>query len=120
MTLRSGFSRWLLLAAVCYAAMVVAVVWLMFATRQSTLVNLDTPQAKGNWQAWRDDVAKQQGSDGPVARDVPKSAEPPGLVLMRDYFAVCLVAALLFMSLLYWVLVWFVSGILRSSQSVPT
>jgi hypothetical protein len=44
---------------------------------------------------------------------VPKSTEPPALVLMRDYFIVSLVGAILFTTVLYWVIAWFVMGILR-------
>ena len=41
-------------------------------------------------------------------------AEPPALVLMRDYFVVSLVGATLFSSMLYWVMGWFVTGALKS------
>ena len=50
---------------------------------------------------------------GPVRRRVPKSTEPPALVLMRDYFGVSLIGAVLFTTVLYWVIAWFVMGILR-------
>jgi hypothetical protein len=44
---------------------------------------------------------------------VPKSDEPPALVLMRDYFTVLMFGAILFSSMLYWIMAWFVTGILR-------
>ena len=47
----------------------------------------------------------------PVQRRVPKSNEPPALVMMRDHFAVSLFAAVLFSTMLYWVLAWFVMGV---------
>jgi hypothetical protein len=47
---------------------------------------------------------------------VPKSTEPPALVLTRDYFSVSLGGAVLFSSLLYWVIAWFVTGIVSSRQ----
>ena len=47
-------------------------------------------QAQAEWDAWREDAKKMAEEPGPVKRRVPKSAEPPALVLMRDHFAVCL------------------------------
>jgi hypothetical protein len=92
-----------------------AVVWSLLAARQWALANLSTADAVSDWQTWRDDVKQEQAEPGPIARRVPKSDEPPGLVLMRDYFVVCLVGALVFTALLYWVLAWFVTGMLKSS-----
>jgi hypothetical protein len=34
---------------------------------------------------------------------------------MRDFFAVMMVGALLFSSLLYWIMAWFITGILSST-----
>ena len=87
---------------------------LLLYARRSALANLATPQSIGDWQAWREE-ARERGD-----RREPKSPEPPGLVLMRDYFGVCLTGALLFTSLLYWVLAWFITGMLRTPQSTYT
>ena len=93
--LRMGKSRrisgWLLGCLIAYAALMAAVVGSMFWVRHSVLAELSTPESIADWQTWRDDVSKQQTNPGPVQRDVPKSDEPPALVLMRDYFAVSLV-----------------------------
>ncbi len=35
---------------------------------------------------WKAEAAKEDGTAGPVQRTVPKSNEPPLLILMRDYF----------------------------------
>jgi hypothetical protein len=61
-------------------------------------------------------VRQQQKLPGPVQRRVPKSAEPPALVLMRDYFGVSMAGAILFSSVLYWVIAWFVSGIVSGNN----
>jgi hypothetical protein len=97
-----------------YVAVIAAVVWSMWAARDWALAELTTPQSQSDWQEWRKEVEQQQNSAGPVQRRVPKSAEPPGLVLMRDYFAVCLVGGVLFMSLLYVVIAWLVTGMMRT------
>jgi hypothetical protein len=110
-----------LLFALGYLALVAAVVWSLRSAREWALTQLATPESIENWQTWRDDVKRQQTEPGPVARRIPKSAEPPGLVLMRDNFMVCFVGALVFTSLLYWVLAWFVRGMLQPpSESVDS
>ncbi len=108
--------RWLRWWIAGYAVLAGLVVWSMFAARDRALEQLSTPQSVGDWQAWRADVEQQQTNPGPVQRRVPKSSEPPALVLMRDYFAVSLAGALLFSTLLYWVLAWFVSGMLTTAN----
>jgi hypothetical protein len=74
---------------------------------------LATPRSVEQWQEWREDVRQQQTKPGPVHRRVPKSFEPPALVLMRDYFGVSLFGAIMFTTVLYWVIAWFVTGMLR-------
>ena len=50
----------------------------------------------------------------PVKRRVPKSAEPPALVLMRDYFAVCLAIAVVLSSVLFGTFMVLVRGAMSS------
>jgi hypothetical protein len=101
-----------------YAILLAAVVWLLFAARQSALANLSTETSQSNWQAWRNDVEQQQVNPAPVQRRVPKSVEPPALVLMRDYFGVSLTGAILFSSVLYWIMAWFITGALAAPPIV--
>jgi hypothetical protein len=98
--------------AIGYAALMVAVIAAMFRARDWTVKQLSTQESNADWQQWREDVRKQPARLGAVQRRVPKSEEPPALVLLRDYFAVSLVGAVLFSSALYWTMAWFVSGIL--------
>ena len=104
-----------------YLLMLGAIAWSLMVARDWALAELTTAESRRDWDAWRADVRQQDEQAGPVRRQVPKSAEPPALVLMRDYFAVSLVGALLFMTLLYWVNAWFIYGILHltRSASVP-
>jgi hypothetical protein len=99
-----------------YAMLLAAVVWSLTTARHWALVELATPQSIGDWQAWRKDVREQQSQHRPVKRRVPKSAEPPALVLMRDYFATSLTGAIIFTTVLYWVIAWFVTGILAGHR----
>jgi hypothetical protein len=108
--------RWFGLWITGYAALMGVVTWSMFAARDRAIEQLSTPQSVAQWQAWREDVQQQQATPGPVQRRVPKSSEPPALVLMRDYFAVSLFGAMLFSTALYWVIAWFVTGILSRNK----
>lgn len=105
--------RWWRWWIVGYVVMVCAVAGTMFRLRRSSVPDLSSPKAISAWQSWREDVREQRTNPGPVERRVPKSDEPPELVLMRDFFAVLMVGALLFSSLLYWIMAWFVTGILK-------
>ena len=98
-----------------YVVILALIVAALFQARRTAVRQLSTPSSVANWQKWRDDVRRAQDHPGPVQRRVPKSSEPPALVLMRDYFAVSLVGAILFCSTLYWVIAWFVSGALQRS-----
>jgi len=103
--------RWLLpLLLVGYAILVAVVLGGMIFARQATIARQEA--ARPEWQAWREDEIARQTQHGPVERRVPKSTEPPAVVLMRDNFAVLMIGALLFSSVLYWIMAWFVVGIL--------
>jgi hypothetical protein len=106
-------SRWLRWWIVGYMFLVSAVVGAMFWARQSAMSS-----SISEWQTWREAERKQQSGPKVVERRVPKSDEPPALVLMRDFFAVLMVGALVFSSMLYWIIAWFITGIMRSQSSV--
>ncbi len=111
------FGRWIWLWGAGYVALMIAVVWSIYAARDWARINLSTSESTAAWETWREDVRASQNHPSPVQRRVPKSAEPPALVLTRDYFAVSLGGAMFFSSLLYWVLAWFVTGILTPRQN---
>src|SRR3954471_11138291 len=103
-------SRWWRWWFVGYVVVVGVVVGTMFSMRQSAVSQLSSPKSISDWQAWREDVREQQSHKGTVERRVPKSDEPPALVLMRDFFGVLTIGALLFSSMLYWIFAWFFTG----------
>jgi hypothetical protein len=108
-------SRRLILGCIFgYCALMTVVVVAMVLARERALTQLSTPKSTADWEHWRDDVRQQQIEPGPVRRSVPKSSEPPALVLMRDYFAVSLIGAVVFSTALYWVMAWFVTGVAKS------
>jgi hypothetical protein len=109
--LRWWFAIYLLLAS--------AVIGGMFWVRQSVFATYSSPESIADWRRWKSDVEHQQTNPGPVQRRIPKSDEPPALVLMRDYFAVSLSGALIFASLLYWVIAWLITGALTNHTTTP-
>jgi hypothetical protein len=111
------FGRWFWSCAVLYVVMLGGILWALFAAREWALVDLATPQSTAQWEAWRADVRAQQDQPTPVTRVVPKSAEPPELVLMRDYFRVSMMGAILFSSVLFWICAWLLHGMLTAQNT---
>jgi len=68
----------------------------LFGLREDWIRTLQRPEVGRHWDNFREDMRRQTGLDGPVQRKVPKSIEPPGLVWLRDYFALACFAWLLF------------------------
>jgi hypothetical protein len=110
-------AQWLIYTAACYVAMIAAISWALFSARHWALAELATPQSTAEWEAWRADVRAQQDAASPVRRAVPKSAEPPELVLMRDYFGVSIGGAILFSSVLFWICAWLLHGMLTPTTA---
>lgn len=74
----------ILLAAGWFAGLVVPPVFLLQA-RSAWLEKLEAPEAQAQWDEFREAMKRQSGREGPVQRKVPKSAEPPLKVWLRDY-----------------------------------
>ena len=110
--------RFRLIDLLAYIAVVAAVVAAMAFARSQALRNYATDEAQGQWEKWRQKAKEQEQGEGPVARRTPKSAEPPALVLMRDYFAVCLVIAVTLSSVLFVTFLALVRGALTTPAFV--
>jgi hypothetical protein len=78
-----------------------------------------TPQAQTEWDTWREDVKELEKQPYPVKRRMPKSAEPPALVLMRDYFGVCLTIAIVLSSILFGTFMVLVRGAMSGNSGTP-
>ena len=99
--------------ALVYVVLMVAVVGGLYQGRAWTRGHLADSQAKAEWQTFRDDVANSV-EDAPVRRRVPKSVEPPALVLLRDHFVVCLIISCVMVSALFGTFALFIYGSLSS------
>jgi hypothetical protein len=73
---------------------------LLLQARSGWLEQLERPEAQAGWDAFRRDMRRQSGRDGPVQRKVPKSVEPPARVWLRDYFQLAVMAWVLFVGVL--------------------
>jgi hypothetical protein len=88
--------------------------------RANLLAAYGSEEAFSDWNMWRFEVAVEQGMGKPsVQRRIPKSEEPPALVLMRDYFPACLGLALLLSTVLFGTFAFFVRGALQHTAARP-
>ena len=101
---------------IAYVAVIGAVVGSLLSARRRTLGEMNTPQARADWETWRQSVRDDARAGAPVQRRVPKSGEPPMVVLMRDHFAVCLAAAVVLSSALFTVIGFTLEGVLRGRR----
>jgi hypothetical protein len=102
-----------------YILMMSAVTVGMAIWRQNTLADMATPEAQSAWNDWRNKAAEQSGTAGPVQRTIPKSPQPPALILMRDYFVACLIGVIVPLSALYAFIAWVACGVMRQSGTAP-
>ena len=111
--------RFTIIALGVYVLLAVLAVMSMSHARQSVLQNFSTPEAGADWQQWRDAAREQSTGAGPVMRRVPSSDEPPALVLLRDYYGMCLAAVLGFGSLAYAAIAFMLRGAIASPPNAP-
>jgi hypothetical protein len=68
--------------------------------RGARLAELAAPEIQADWDGFRAAMQRESGRTGPVQRKVPKSAEPPELVWLRDYPALAVTAWVTFVGIL--------------------
>jgi hypothetical protein len=104
-----------IIAAACWIGITVAVMlWL----RASILESFDKDSEKQlqDWQVWREKVRTEKAAGTAVVdRREPVSDFPPGVVLMKNYFGVCLVSAVVFNGLLFAFFSFLLFGALKDS-----
>lgn len=102
-----------------YVTMLGALASGFVVARQRVLKTDSSEQSHANWQDWRDEAQRQQDGSGPVTRRVPKSAEPPSLVLLRDHFGTSLSILLVLSSALFFAIAIMVRGVTLGPGFVP-
>ncbi len=109
---------WILALLILILGEMALVLWLR-DSRQTWIDNNSTPEVQASWQEWKKDAAKQDGSagTGPVKRKVPKSSEPPFVVLLRDHFGVVQTAAVVFSTVLYLFALILIRGLMQAQKN---
>ena len=108
-------SATVVLGLVTLAAVMAGPPWLFMQWREQRLTELARPEAQADWDAFRDRMRQESGRAGPVQRKVPRSAEPPERVWLRDYWRLAITAWVLFVGLLAAFLAVLVGGAARSA-----
>lgn len=90
---------------------------LILRTRSGWIEQLQSPEAQAKWDTFREDMKQQAGREGPVQRKVPKSAEPPLLVWLRDYLWLAIGAWALFSTVLCFFTSVLVMGVVEGATS---
>lgn len=110
-----------LFLAVAWLATVAVPPALLLGVRSSWLEQLARPAVQDGWDEFRRDMAAQSGRDapvpGPVQRKVPRSAEPPLRVWLRDHVGLAIAAWVLFGSVLFGFLAATIVGLLAENQT---
>lgn len=109
-------SRFVAVGILGWILMVCAISVTLLMARRASLASFDTAAARNDWDAWRAAAKEQSIGKGPVQRRIPKSTEPPALVLMRDYFGVSMTVTLVLSTCLYGTLAWMLHGVTRKSR----
>jgi hypothetical protein len=98
--------------------MAAAVIGGMVRMRAMAIEVYGTAEAQAEWDTWREDAEKMAEQPSVVKRRAPKSVQPPALVLMRDYFGVCLSGALVLSTVLFATFMMLVRGATGRVDSV--
>jgi len=89
--------------------------------RERRLATVASPAAQADWDAFRADMRRQSGRDGPVPgpvqRKVPKSPEPPELVWLRDHVHLAVIAWVTLVGVLGGFLALLVLGVARGRST---
>lgn len=100
-------------AVACLVAALVGPPVVLLRWREARLAELSRPEVQADWDAFRAEMRTQSDRSGPVQRKVPRSAEPPELVWLRDYMVLAVTAWVLFVGVLGSVLLALVLGVAR-------
>lgn len=107
-------AKWI--AIVLYVIVMAGIVFGMNRAKRWAADNFSPAAAQQEWDSFRDDVA-QSNETSPVRRRVPKSNEPPALVLLRDYYGVCLAISLVLTTAVYATMTFFTLGVLKQNPT---
>ncbi len=106
---------WILLA---YLLVMAATGLGLWSARGWAIETFDTPDEQQNWGDWQQDTqARQDAQQIPAERRGHTSAEPPMLILLRDYFIGIAVTASVLATFLFAFLVFVLRGASRTGNA---
>jgi hypothetical protein len=107
------------LILVVYLTLLIALTVGLWVARGQVLRPKEAAQARDQWQEWRSAAKDQQTEKGPVLRRVPKSEEPPTVVLLRDYFVTSSLILIVLSSAVYFAFALMLRGVLAGPKFEP-
>lgn len=107
----SAPGRTWILIGLAYALLMVGTGWGLWSARSWAIGTFETPAEQQNWGDWQKETqARQDAQQVPEERRGHTSAEPPMLILLRDYFPGIAATAFVLMSFLFAFLVFVLRG----------
>ena len=101
----------------CWLAAVALPPLALVAWRDRRMAEVASPEAQAEWDAFRADMQRQSGREGPVQRKIRKSVEPPELVWLRDYLLLAIAAWITLVGLLGGFLAAIALGVARAAST---
>ncbi len=93
---RSVGRRWVVAAFLLgWGTLMIVPPLFLVVNREAWLARLEAPAVQEDWEDFRRAMRAESGAEGPVGpvqRKVPKSAEPPIRVWLRDYLPLAITA----------------------------
>jgi hypothetical protein len=101
---------------VVYVALTGALAWGLFQARDRQLALASRPEARAEWEAWKESVRQDnEAGTQPVARRVPTAAEPPAMILLRDHFVGVCATLLLVWTAFFGFMAMVITGVMRGT-----
>lgn len=110
----TGRTLWAVWGAI-YVALTAAILWGLITARARQVDAAARPEAREEWEEWRESVRHGNEAEAPVARRVPTTEEMPATILLRDHFAGVCASLLLVWTAFFGFLAMVTTGILRGT-----
>jgi len=100
-----------------YLAIVGSLVAWLVSSRPRLIAHFSRASSQQSWENFREEARRQEQGEGPVKRRVPKSEQPNMAVLLEDHFEICIAAAIIFPSLLFFATMFFIRGAVNEESA---